>query len=295
MTRTGGTYGHLNARPPGRIAVNDINLNVAASGEGPALLLLHGFTGSSATWEPFLNSWTGFTAIAVDLPGHGASDSPADPARYRMERCVKDIVALMDRLGVERAAVLGYSMGGRVAVHLALAAPDRLRALVLESASPGIEDPAERAARRESDEALAAAIDKDGVEAFVRRWEALPLFASQARLPAAVREELQRQRLANNAVGLANSLRGMGAGEQEPLWHRLGEINVPALVVAGELDEKYSALTHRTAAAMPDARAEVVGDAGHATHLEQSKVFATLVRRFLNECLSRERPEEVLR
>lgn len=278
----------------GRIAVNGINLNVAVSGEGPALLLFHGFTGSSAAWEPFLNIWQGFTAIAVDLPGHGASDSPADPARYRMERCVKDIVALMDRLGVERAAALGYSLGGRVALHLALGAPERLRALVLESASPGIEDPAERADRRESDKALAAAIDKDGVEAFVSRWEALPLFASQARLSVTVREELRRQRLASDAVGLANSLRGMGAGEQEPLWRRLGEINVPALVMAGELDKKYSALTHRTAAAMPDARTEVVGGAGHAIHLEQPDAFATSVRRFLEECLSRERPEEVL-
>lgn len=288
MTRPDG-------RLSGRIAVNGINLNVAVSGEGPALLLLHGFTGSSATWKPFLSSWPGLTVIAVDLPGHGASDSPADPARYSMERCVKDIVALMDRLGVERAAALGYSMGGRVALHLALAAPERLRALVLESASPGIEAPAERAARRESDEALAASIDKDGVEAFVSHWEALPLFASQARLPAAAREELRRQRLANNAAGLAGSLRGQGAGEQEPLWRRLHEINVPALVVAGELDEKYSALTHRMAAAMPNARAEVVAQAGHAIHLEQSNAFATLVRRFLEECLSRERPEEVLR
>ncbi|HEY5640239.1 MAG TPA: 2-succinyl-6-hydroxy-2,4-cyclohexadiene-1-carboxylate synthase [Dehalococcoidia bacterium] len=278
----------------GRIAVNGIDLNVAVSGEGPALLLLHGFTGSSATWEPFLTSWRGFTAIAVDLPGHGASDSPADPARYSMEHCVKDIVALMDRLGVERAAALGYSMGGRVALHLALAAPERLRALVLESASPGIEDPAERAARRESDEALAADIDKDGVEAFVSHWEALSLFASQARLPAALRNDLRRQRLSSNPVGLANSLRGMGAGEQESLWRRLGEISVPALVVAGELDEKYSALTHRMAAAMPDARAEVVAQAGHAIHLEQPNAYATLVRRFLEECLSRERPEEVL-
>ena len=278
-----------------RVDVNGISLNVAVTGQGPALLLLHGFTGSGATWEPFLDTWRGFTAIAVDLPGHGASGYPADPARYRMERCVEDLVALMNRLGVERAAALGYSMGGRVALHLALAAPHRLWALALEGASPGIQDPAERHARRQSDEALAAAIERDGMGAFVSRWEALPIFASQARLPAAGREELRRQRLSNNPLGLANSLRGMGAGEQEPLWGRLGEISVPALAIAGELDEKYSALARRMAAAMPAARAEVAAGAGHAVHLERPEAFATMMRGFLEECLSRERPEEVLR
>ncbi len=282
-------------RPSGRIDVNGIHLNVAVTGDGPALLLLHGFSGSGATWAPFLDTWRGFTAIAVDLPGHGASDCPADPARYRMERCVEDLVALMDRLGVERTAALGYSMGGRVALHLALAAPHRLWALALEGASPGIEDPAERHARRQSDEALAADIERDGVEAFVSRWEALPLFASQARLPAAVREELRRQRLSSNPVGLANSLRGMGAGQQNPLWRHLGEINVPALVIAGQLDEKYSVLARRMAAIMPDARAELVAGAGHAVHLEQPEAFAVIVNGFLEEYLSRERPEEVMR
>lgn len=288
MTRSG-------RRPSGRIDVKGTHLNVAVTGEGPALLLQHGFTGSGATWEPFLDTWQGFTAIAVDLPGHGASGYPADPARYRMESCVEDLVALMDRLGVERTAALGYSMGGRVALHLALAAPHRLWALVLESAAPGIDDPAERHARREGDEALATAIERDGVETFVSRWEALPLFASQARLPAAVREELRRQRLAHDAVGLAGSLRGMGAGAHEPLWRRLGEISVPALVIAGELDEKYSALARRMAAAMPDARAAVVAGAGHAAHLEQPEAFAAIVQGFLEECLLREQPEEVLR
>ncbi len=279
----------------GRIDVNGIDLNVAVTGEGPALLLLHGFTGSSATWAPFLDTWRGFTTIVVDLPGHGASDCPANPSRYRMERCVEDLVAVMDRLGVERTAALGYSMGGRVALHLALAAPERLSALVLESASPGIDDPAARQARHDSDEALAQSIERDGMEAFVSRWEALPLFASQAQLTAAVQEELRRQRLSNNPVGLANSLRGMGAGQQNPLWRRLGETNVPALVIAGQLDEKYSVLARRMAAIMPDARAELVAGAGHAVHLEQPEAFAVIVNGFLEEYLSRERPEEVMR
>ena len=285
---------HSDRRPSGRIDVNGIHLNATVTGAGPALLLLHGFTGSGAAWQPFLDAWRGFTVIAVDLLGHGSSCCPADPACYRMERCVEDLVVLMDRLGVERTAVLGYSMGGRVALHLALAAPDRLWALVLEGASPGIEDASERHARRQSDEALAAAIERDGVEAFVSRWEALPLFASQARLPASVRDKLRRQRLASDPIGLAGSLRGLGAGGQDPLWCNLGEIGVPALIIAGGLDGKYSALARRMAAAMPNARAEVVAAAGHAVHLEQPEAFAAIVKGFMEECLSRERPKEVL-
>ncbi|MBI4571085.1 MAG: 2-succinyl-6-hydroxy-2,4-cyclohexadiene-1-carboxylate synthase [Chloroflexi bacterium] len=265
-----------------RIAVNGVQLNVDMSGEGPPLLLLHGFTGSRVTWTPHLEAWCGFKTIAVDLLGHGAADSPADPERYQMERCVEDLIALLDVLGVERTAVLGYSMGGRVALHLALHAPERLWALVLESASPGIEDAAEREERRRSDEALAERIEREGLERFVAYWEEQPLFASQSRLPDALRSELRRQRLCNRPLGLANSLRGLGAGRQEPLLRRLGELRVPVLLIAGDLDTKYCDLARRMAGALPCAQVEVVPEAGHAVHLEQLEVFDRVVRAFLN-------------
>ena len=277
-----------------RIAVNGVRLNVEVRGEGPALLLLHGFTGSSATWAPHADAWPGLCTVAVDLLGHGDSDCPPDADRYRMERCVEDLTALLDRLGIERAGVLGYSMGGRVALHLALSAPDRLWALVLESASPGIEDAAEREERLRSDAALAGALERDGVAAFVERWEAQPLFASQARLPAGVREELRRQRLRNDPGGLANSLRGMGAAAQEPVLARLGELGVPVLLIAGAEDEKYCALARRMAAALPCARLEMVPEAGHAVHVEQPEAFAGAVRRFLEECLRSRQGKEAV-
>ncbi len=270
-----------------RVEVNGIGLNVEVAGEGPALLLLHGFTGSAATWAPFAAFLDGFRTIAVDIIGHGASDSPAHPARYRMECCVEDLVAVLDRLGVEKAAVLGYSMGGRVALRLALAAPERLWALVLESASPGIDDPAERAARVASDHELASFIEREGLEAFVGRWENIPLFASQKRLPADVQERQRRQRLGSDPAGLANSLRGMGAGQDEPALPRLREIGAPALIIAGELDTKYCALARRMAAELLDARVEIVADAGHAAHLERPEVFGAFVRDFLRERASR--------
>lgn len=252
-------------------------------GEGAPLLLLHGFTGSAAAWEPFRKPWARFTRIAVDLLGHGGSPAPPDPGRYRIERSVADVLAVLDRVGIARTAVLGYSMGGRVALRLALAAPERVAALVLESASPGIEDARERARRARSDHELAARLERDGLEAFVDYWEGLPLFASQRRLPASERRALRRQRLRNDPRGLANSLRGLGAGEEEPVLERLPELEMPVLLVAGALDAKYCNLARRMRDALPGARIEIVPAAGHAVHLERPRLFARLVADWLDE------------
>ncbi len=261
--------------------VNGVRLSVHVRGVGPALFLLHGFTGSGATWTPHLAAFEGFTTVAVDLLGHGGSDAPPTPSRYRMERCVDDLTSLLDHLEIERAAVLGYSMGGRVALQLAFQAPERLWALVLESASPGIEDAAEREDRVLSDNALADDIERNGIDAFVDRWQAMPLFATQDRLPTSVREELRRQRLRNSPVGLANSLRGAGAGVEDPVIGRLGEIDIPTLLIAGALDQKYVALAHRMDEALPCTRMHIVPEVGHTTHLEQPEAFDRAVREFL--------------
>ena len=265
------------------LRVDGARLSVHLQGEGPALLLLHGFTGSNAMWTPHLAAFEGFTTVSVDLLGHGESDAPPTPNRYRMERCVDDLTSLLDHLEIERVAVLGYSMGGRVALQLALRAPGRLWALVLESASPGIDDDAEREDRVRSDAALADEIERNGIDAFVDGWQALPLFASQSRLSAAAREELRRQRLRNSPVGLANSLRGAGAGQEAPVLNRLGEIRIPTLLIAGALDQKYVALARKMSDALPCARTHIMPDAGHATHLEQPEAFGRVVREFLRE------------
>src|SRR3990170_631958 len=265
-----------------RFAVNGIHLNVEDSGgEGPALMLLHGFTGDATTWEPFLDAWSMFRILRVDIVGHGRSDAPLASGRYSMQHAVADLTALLDQLGVEQTVLLGYSMGGRLALHLALAAPERIAALFLESASPGIEDPTKREARRKSDAALAASIERDGIEAFVDRWQAQPLFASQSSLPRDVRERQRAQRLAQNPLGLANSLRGMGAGAQAYLLPRLASLKVPALFVAGAPDARYVAEAQRMAGAVPGSACEVIPDAGHAAHLEQPEAFAATVGRFL--------------
>lgn len=265
-----------------RLSVNGMAYHVEEAGDGPPLLLLHGFTGSAATWRPFLPAFARrWRTIAVDLPGHGKTDAPATPGRYRAEAVAEDLCGLMDRLGIARAAVLGYSMGGRLALSLAMLAPRRVRALLLESASPGLETAAERKARARQDEALAARIERDGIEAFVAHWENLPLFASVRRLPEDVQERLRQGRLANRPEGLAASLRGMGTGVQPAWWDRLPDLNVPVQLIVGELDGKFRAIAERMLALLPDGRLAVVPGAGHVTHVEKPDLFATIVMDFM--------------
>ena len=275
-----------------RLSVNGVTLNVQTAGTGPALVLLHGFTGGAAGWAAHLPSLAArHSMIAIDMLGHGGSDVPAEPARYGIERAAADVLAVLDQLAIARAAVLGYSMGGRVALLLGAAAPERVTALILESASPGIADPGERAVRRAQDAELADSIERDGVQAFVDRWERLPLFASHARLPAGVRAAVRAQRVAHSARGLANSLRGLGQGTQPPLFERLPAVTMPALVIAGALDERYAALGREMSRAMPRARLVVVPDAGHTVHLEQPEAFQRTVLDFLGTLEDGDRAE----
>lgn len=259
-------------------------LNVERAGSGPPLVLLHGFTGSARAWGPLREALAArFTVFAVDVVGHGESDKPRDPARYAMERAARDTADAVARLGAARASWLGYSMGGRLALFAAARTPRAVERLTLIGASPGIADEAGREARRAADAALADRIEREGVPAFVDAWEALPLFASQARLPAETRRAIRRGRLANDAAGLANSLRGMGAGAQPPLQGELGGVRAPALLLAGAEDARFAAIAEDMAAAMPRARAERVPGAGHAAHLENAAYCARIITAFHGE------------
>lgn len=274
-----------------RIEANGLGYHVEVSGEGPALVMLHGFTGSSRSWDGHTErirelaaertDWPGHTSVLVDLPGHGLSDSPPEPERYRMESVAADLAVILDTLGHPRAALVGYSLGGRLALYFTLAYLERVAALILESASPGIENAHEREQRVESDHELARFLEREGIPAFVERWEAHPLFATQRSLPETMRTALRRQRLANSTEGLTNSLRGMGTGAQPSLWGRLGEITAPVLLLAGEHDPKFREIQQRMWDGIPRVGAATIRDAGHAVHLEQPEQFDMRVVEFL--------------
>jgi 2-succinyl-6-hydroxy-2,4-cyclohexadiene-1-carboxylate synthase len=263
-------------------AVHGIQLEVSIAGRGPSLLALHGFTGTARTWIRLADDLGGERrVIAPDLLGHGRSSAPSDPSRYALEHQADDLAALLAAIDALPADVVGYSMGARLALVLALRHPDAVSALLLESPSAGIADDRERAQRRAADEALATLLDHDGLGAFVEAWEAQPLLASQAALPEDARTALRAERLAHDPRGLAASLRGAGQGVMAPLGDRLPAIACPALVIAGALDPAGLARARVVAAGLPGGHLEIVRGAGHTPHLEQPKAFIALARAHL--------------
>ena len=270
------------SRSTAGVVVRSAGLVVDVTGSGPPLLMLHGFTGSAQTWADAVHHWrTTRRVITPDLLGHGRSAAPADPARYALERQAADMAGLLDELDARPADVLGYSMGARLALQLALQEPGRLRSLVLESPSAGIADAVARADRRTADERLAIVIEERGLAAFVERWRSQPLFASHAGLSVEARERLHAERLGHDPRGLAAALRGAGQGVMAPLHERLGAIGCPTLVIAGSLDDAGIERARVVAAGLQSARFAVIEGAGHSPHLEQPQEFLRLASEHL--------------
>ena len=284
---------------PRSVDVDGLRWAVREAGSGPALLLLHGFTGSGRSWGGGLADAAGgladaavaagFTMIAPDLPGHGGTGwhegGPSRPpvsSRATIERTADDLPALLRAIGHERAHVVGYSMGARVALRLAISHPARVASLVVEAPSAGIADAAGRAARRAADDALARALERGGMERFIDAWERTPVLAGEARLGAGDRARLRGIRLAHDPAGLAASLRAAGQGVMEPLHDRLREITSPTLVIVGA-DDPVRERAAAVAAGIPGARLAVVAGAGHAPHLEAPATFVRLVLDFILE------------
>jgi 2-succinyl-6-hydroxy-2,4-cyclohexadiene-1-carboxylate synthase len=273
------------------VRANGVDFRVEDHGNGPPLVLLHGFTGSWASWSTLSRDLASdHRVIAIDLIGHGASSAPAELSRYAFELALQDVAEVTDQLGVARASWLGYSMGGRLALGMAVDHPERVSSLILESATAGIQHETERLQRAEADQELASRIEEVGIEMFVHEWERLPIWDSQRALPDEVSRVQRDIRLGNRPVGLANSLRAMGQGAQPSYWERLSEIEVPVLLMAGALDRKYVGIAGQMGVRIVDVTLSVVPGAGHAVHLEGPREFVDDVRAFLTR---RERPEGI--
>jgi 2-succinyl-6-hydroxy-2,4-cyclohexadiene-1-carboxylate synthase len=246
------------------------SLHTEEEGTGPTVVLVHGFTQTSRSWGPVgAGLAAGHRVVRVDAPGHGGSGG--------LSADLWTGARLLGQAGGP-AAYVGYSMGGRLCLHLALLEPGSVRALVLIGATAGIDDPDERAARRASDEAWARRLETEGLDPFLEAWLAQPLFAGLGADAAGLAE-----RRRNTVAGLADSLRRAGTGTQDPpLWDRLGELTMPVLAVAGEHDRKFRQLAERlTSAIGGNAAIAVVPGAGHAAHLEAPGAFLDVVRPFL--------------
>lgn len=232
------------------------------------VVLLHGFTQTRQSWRRTIAALGGrYRALAPDLPGHGQA-AERRPASFTA------CAAYVRALAGDRFTLVGYSMGGRIALYTALTLPQHVERLVLVGASPGIADAAEREERRRADEALADRVEEIGVEAFATEWGSQALFAGQ---PERVAAAAHADRLRNTPHGLAAALRGLGTGVMPPLWDRLGELAMPVTLVVGERDATFRAIAGRMSGAIQDCHVVVVDGAGHAVQLEQPELVAAAI------------------
>jgi len=256
--------------------VGDASLSYYVTGEGRPVTLLHGFTQSGRSWRELISKLpAGYRWIIPDLRGHGETQIWKG-AECSMDACTADLVKLWDALDVERSHLVGYSMGGRLALHVAARRPDRVLSVFTIGAHAGLEEDA-REGRRQGDEALAARIEKEGIEAFVNYWGSQPMFAGIERRGPTYAAEVRAERLRNHVAGLACSLRGMGAGAMQPLWDDLAHVEFPCTFVAGQLDHGYVASARRLASTVANSRVEIVPRAGHSVHQERPDAVARLL------------------
>jgi 2-succinyl-6-hydroxy-2,4-cyclohexadiene-1-carboxylate synthase len=230
------------------------------------VVLLHGFGGTRHAWagvEKHLPA-ARYRSLALDLPGHGEQAKARTPITF--DRCVASVLERSPK----RFVLGGYSMGGRIALHVALAAPNRIERLVLVSASAGIEDPDERAARRKRDRRMAREIEKGSIEDFVESWRSQPMFAED---PPEVDALARADQSRNSPRGIAAALRGVGTGEMQSLWERLAELKMPVIVVAGHRDRKFVRISEQMVKLVPDSLLQVTGG-GHCLLFEKPKIVA---------------------
>ena len=250
--------------------------------EAPTLCFLHGFMGASADWAPIVEVLSGdIHCLTMDLPGHGRSLDRDDDA-YSVEGATEAVVGVLDAEEISACTLVGYSMGGRVALSLALREPDRVNRLVLESVSPGLRSEAERAERRSVDADRADRIEED-LSAFLADWYRQPLFESLAR--HGLVEKMVQTRSTNDPRELAKALRGLSPGRQASFWDRLDTLDCPTLILAGALDDKYVSITDEAVTRIDPARRVVVPGVGHNVHTERPSAFTDALDSFLADTL----------
>lgn len=242
------------------------------------LLALHGFTGCALDFYFFsqhtsdLLSWW-----APDLIGHGKSPAPEDIAAYTTSAHIHYLDQIAEKIG-EPFILLGYSMGGRLALQYALERPELISKLILVGTTPGIIDPKERKSRMQNDEALALSILSDGIEIFLKKWQEQPLIKTQSNIPHSLYKDMLLRKHQNTPLGLANSLRAMGTGSMQPLWNKLNYLKCPVTLLTGETDSKFFEIAKQMKNSAPSMAHEVIPSAGHAAIWENPNYFNSFLK-----------------
>lgn len=258
----------------------------SVAGKGPLIVALHGFTGDGTTMQPLVEACReGRPALLIDLIGHGASDAPEFVEPYSMASVVDQVLSVIGPRDIGTVHLIGYSMGGRVALSIAARAPWYFASVTSISATPGIHDAPARAERHDADLARADHLEAIGIDGFVDEWLALDLFGPYvALLDESARTATIEQRRRSSPVGLANSLRGTGTGAMPPVWLSMPALRSPLLAIAGSLDEPYIDIARRMAQAAPFAELHIVEGAGHVAHVENCFDVGARVAEFLRVC-----------
>ncbi|MFQ3544725.1 2-succinyl-6-hydroxy-2,4-cyclohexadiene-1-carboxylate synthase [Halobacillus rhizosphaerae] len=261
------------------VTVNHHTYWIEDEGDGPVLLLFHGFTGSLHTFDDLLERLPDqVRTIRVDMPGHAKTGVIGE---VTMEQFCHDVNTLLEQLLIPKVHLLGYSMGGRAALTFTVLYPERVKGLLLESASPGLKSSEEQADREAKDRDLAKMISEEGLEAFVSFWENIPLFVTQRNLSVNRKYQLRTERLQHQKEGLIQSLISMGTGKQASMWAYLKDVSIRVVLVTGTEDQKFVRINKEMQQLLPDSKVVKVQGAGHAVHLEDPEFFAKIVNDFV--------------
>jgi 2-succinyl-6-hydroxy-2,4-cyclohexadiene-1-carboxylate synthase len=261
-----------------------INAEILRPGKSSKyIFMLHGFTGSLNDFRNISERINPeYTIAGIDILGHGKSDSPEDTSLYSASDTSAQLQRVINEFTSEKIILAGYSMGGRAAVSFAVNYPSLLNGLILESCNPGIEDAHERELRVMQDSKIISILESSSMEEFTGFWMNLDIFSSQKKLPVEIQEAIKNAKLKNNKTGLINSLKGFGTGIMPSYLKELRNINIPTLIISGDLDKKYSSICAKMAGRIPVCKHINIPGAGHNTHLEQPEQYITAVNEYLS-------------
>jgi len=252
--------------------------------QNDTVLLIHGFTGSLEDWRDIHpNLDERFNYVGIDLIGHGKSDSPTDIEKYKPDSLVGHIHDILDHLSISKVIILGYSMGGRVALNFAVSHPQKMKGLILESTSAGIKNEKDRRERIESDEELASFIEVEGTEKFAERWMDQDIFNTQRRFLDEKLQKIRNRITQNSKTGMTNTLRGFGKGKMPYLAAKVNLIHCSVLLISGELDSKFSQINKEQIKKFPSAHHQIIKNAGHNTHIEEPERYIQVVNKYLHQ------------
>jgi 2-succinyl-6-hydroxy-2,4-cyclohexadiene-1-carboxylate synthase len=262
--------------------ISNLNLfhyYVSGSTVKPVILFLHGFLGTANDWHEVISALSPhYYCLAVDLPGHGQTKITGDGTSYTIKTCATGIIDILRHLNMDSCYMVGYSMGGRLALYLAVTYPKIFHKVVLESASPGLKTRTERKHRWLHDLHLAQQLQCDSLQLFLNSWYQQPIFNSMRKHRDF--SNLLEKRLHQDGKQLAHALRGMSVAKEKPLWNKLRKIKLPILLITGALDFKFSEIMQEMHHLLPQAELQIVEECGHNVHFENPDIFVKKVREF---------------